>query len=302
MKHDGIYLLRKPASVSSQKALANFKLSLGFTKHLRKNIGHCGTLDPFATGLLLVGIEEGTKLLAPLTGLDKTYEVKMILGATTETFDSEAEFLFPKDRLNYDKLSNEFFINFLQEKIGKHQQIPPKYSAVKIDGQRAYKLARKNIDFNIKSKNIIIHSAFHKSYENQKLNNIPIVVWNFSIKVSTGTYIRSLARDWGKEIVNFKGMLLSLNRVSIGDFELSAIPKEKKHLKLFNKSLLKVFDSVKITTLEQEKLLNNGIWSKQWCNEQSLNKHTLVLNKDSKILAYMINVESKCGRVLNHPI
>jgi tRNA pseudouridine55 synthase len=197
-----------------------------------KKIGHAGTLDPMATGLLILGVGKATKKLGGIIGLPKTYTAEITLGATSTTDDKEGDieaFTTPATAGVHDVDSrlggNGVFIEIpktipnldeietcLNNFIGEQQQTPPQFSAIKINGQRAYKKARQGELVELKPRTITIYDIKLISYQ------YPLV--KIETSVSSGTYIRSLARDIG-QILNTGAYLSKLERTSIGDFKLS---------------------------------------------------------------------------------
>jgi len=184
--------------------------------YIRKNIGeknikvgHAGTLDPLADGLLIICTGKKTKEIDTYQGQEKLYSGTITLGATTPSFDLETTIneTFPTNHL-----TNEMIENMASKMIGEQDQFPPIFSAKKIDGQRAYDRARKGQDVELKSKKITI-SKF-------QITNISLPNVNFIITCSKGTYIRSIANDFGKSL-NTGGHLTALRREQIGDFKLS---------------------------------------------------------------------------------
>jgi tRNA pseudouridine55 synthase len=152
-------------------------------------VGHSGTLDPFATGLLIILIGNATKAQDSFMKKDKWYDVSVLLGATSTTGDPEGE-IMKSEKLKVIKLKE--VKNALEDFIGEIQQIPPAYSAIKINGQRAYDLARQGKVVEMKSRRVTIHAIENVNYDFPHLS--------FSTHVSSGTYIRSLVRDIGKEL------------------------------------------------------------------------------------------------------
>ena len=174
-----------------------------------KKIGHAGTLDPLATGLLIVCIgKKATKEIYQFQNLDKTYIAEIKLGATTKTDDSEAEEENPKDTSD---INDKSIRNVILKFIGKIEQIPPDYSAKKINGKPAYKLARKDQEVILKPSIVEIFSI-----EIQKIE-LPFVF--AEIKCSKGTYIRSLARDIGSKL-GCGAYLKKLRRSAIGNYNV----------------------------------------------------------------------------------
>ena len=184
----GVVLIDKPSGMTSHDVISRLRRLTGY-----KKIGHAGTLDPLATGLLLVLFGSATRLSSILTGHNKTYEAVIRFGETTDTDDSDGEVLetFPVDPSIFD---TDFATSTLRNLIGVHQQIPPQYSSLKVNGQRGYELARKGIDVNLESRPIeIIDAQLLECADAQKS-------WRVRLKVSKGTYIRSIARDLGAEL------------------------------------------------------------------------------------------------------
>lgn len=173
-----------------------------------KKVGHAGTLDPFATGLLIIGVGKGTKLMGELGGLSKTYRSVVRFGRETDTYDRTGNIVREADaqHLAWQKIENA-----VQKMTGNLEQVPPMYSAKKVNGQTLYKLARKGVEIERKSINITIHEARILSWEN------PLLI--LDLNVSKGTYIRSYAHDLGK-LLGTGACLEELERTSIGQHKL----------------------------------------------------------------------------------
>ena len=172
-----------------------------------KKVGHAGTLDPFATGLLIVCFGKATKTIEDYQNLPKEYKAVMKLGATTKTddFTAEEENIKGTDLLVIDSIQN-----LTKEFTGTITQTPPQYSAKKISGRRAYELARKNKEFKIEPVEVNI-------FKFEILNiNLPYI--EFIVACSKGTYIRAIARDFGEKL-GCGGYLTELRRTSIGDYK-----------------------------------------------------------------------------------
>ncbi len=174
-----------------------------------KKVGHAGTLDPMATGLLIVCTGKNTKKLNEFQYFDKKYEGTMILGKTTPSFDSETE---PDSETDISHLTKTMLEAVLPQFRGQISQIPPAYSAVKIKGKPAYLAARKGEKVKLKPRDIEI-----KSLEITKIN-FPEV--QFRVHCSKGTYIRSLVRDIGK-VLGVGAYLSGLRRTHIGEFSVT---------------------------------------------------------------------------------
>jgi tRNA pseudouridine55 synthase len=173
-----------------------------------KKIGHAGTLDPLASGLLIICCGKFTKKINEYQGLDKTYIAKIKIGATTETDDSEKPEQNIKD---ISFVTDDDIKSACRAFEGKILQIPPKYSAKKVKGQRLYKLARKGMDVEIKPVEVEVHYI--------KILKIDLPFIDVEIKCSKGTYIRSLARDIGEKL-GTGAYLASLRRTAIGDYNV----------------------------------------------------------------------------------
>ena len=199
---DGIMLINKQKSCTSHDVVNK-------VKHLLKvKVGHAGTLDPNATGLLPILIGKGTKLSYYLIGHDKEYEVILELGKKTDTADAEGNIL---EVQNVDKsiLNEGNVAQVLNGFIGKQKQVPPMYSAIKVKGKKLYEYARKDIKLEIEPRDIEIYDI-KLTRINQDENTII-----FTVKCSKGTYIRSLCEDIAKSLGTI-GFMKELNRTKIG--------------------------------------------------------------------------------------
>ncbi len=207
----GIGLFWKQRGPTSNERLAEIKKSLGLSGPARKGIGHGGTLDPFAEGWLLVGWNEGTKVLGALK-LSKTYIAEIYLGASTETLDDT---IAHSDWGIQLEITEEKLKEFLKTKIGKSDQMPSHYSAKKVDGQTSYEMIRKGVVLDLKAAPIEIFEADHLSLVRESAEKLR---WTVKVKVSAGTYVRCLARDWAQELFGKPAMLTRLARVGYGNF------------------------------------------------------------------------------------
>ena len=176
------------------------------TGQKRPKVGHAGTLDPLATGLLIILVGDYCKRAQEYSKLDKTYEVQLKLGETSTTDDAEGEITKISDKIP----SKDEVLAAIDSFIGDIQQIPPIYSAIKIDGKRAYKLAREGEQPEMKPRPVTIHSITNIDYK------YPFI--SFTTEVSSGTYIRSLARDIGDKLTT-GAYMTNLKRVTIGSFK-----------------------------------------------------------------------------------
>ncbi len=193
--------LYKPKNITSFKAIKKIKQKFDLDK-----IGHAGTLDPLAEGILPVALGKTTKLIPFINSNIKTYNFTVTWGSQTSTDDCEGKIIYESGLLPDLKEIGES----LPKYIGKINQIPPKVSAVKIHGERAYKLARKQRDFSIKPKNVYV--------KNLKIIKHNTSTTSFKIECGKGFYIRSLARDLGNDLKTF-GHISSLERTKVGKFD-----------------------------------------------------------------------------------
>ena len=205
----GIALIDKQQGFTSHDVVAKLRKLLG-----TKKIGHAGTLDPMATGLLLMGVGAGTKLMQFLSGLDKTYLATIRLGASSSTDDAQGELEELRDA---SQVSREQLETEILKLTGNIEQVPSSVSAIKVDGKRAYDLVRAGEEVVLKSRRVTV-SRFEIVGE-------PLVVEkyldiNVEVDCSSGTYIRALARDLG-EALGVGGHLTALRRTRIGSFEVS---------------------------------------------------------------------------------
>ena len=198
-----ILLINKPLNWTSFDVVKKLRNTLGV-----KKIGHAGTLDPLATGLLIIGTGKFTKKLHELQGLDKTYEGIFEIGKTTPSFDLETEFNSSADITH---LKEGDFDRAVLKLSGSISQVPPAHSAVKVKGERAYKKARQNQEVKIEPRQVTI------SQFDIEIEHIPDI--HFKVDCSKGTYIRSLARDFGQEL-GVGAYLKKLTRTRIGSYSL----------------------------------------------------------------------------------
>lgn len=203
---DGLLLIDKPSGWTSFDVVAKIR---GVIKHetgLKKpKVGHTGTLDPLATGLLVLTLGGYCKRAGEFSKLDKTYQVSVRLGLTSSTGDEEGEKTPVSDLVP----SHEDIEDVLKQFIGEIEQIPPAYSAVKVDGQRAYKLARAGKDVVLEPRRVRIYEIEDISYAYPEIS--------FTVRVSSGTYIRSLAEDIGAAL-GTGAYMSALRRTSVGTF------------------------------------------------------------------------------------
>ena len=214
MAAPGILLVDKPGGITSHGVVARARRALGTRK-----IGHAGTLDPMATGLLVLGVEGATRLLTFVVGLDKTYEATIRLGVATDTDDADGEVVSTTDASFLDSAAISAGIAAL---TGRISQVPSTYSAIKVDGRRAYDLARAGEDVQLKAREVTV-SRFDVLAERRVpagAGTAGAVDLDVVVDCSSGTYIRSLARDLGAAL-GVGGHLTALRRTRIGPFDVA---------------------------------------------------------------------------------
>lgn len=204
----GCLLIDKEEGYTSQAICHRIKKMFNL-----KKVGHCGTLDPFATGLLIVGINEGTKILSFLETQKKEYQAVIVFGKQTDTGDCTGKII---NQNEISELSLEKIHEVLNSFVGKQAQIPPMYSAIKVHGKKLYEYARKNQDIERKSREIEIFSIRLIEYTHPYLT--------IHVCCSKGTYIRRLGEDIAQKLNTF-GYLQSLKRLKIGVFDLKNAQK-----------------------------------------------------------------------------
>ncbi len=207
----GIINVLKPAGITSNAVLSQIKRIL----HPQK-IGHLGTLDPNGVGVLPVCVGKATKLFDYYLNKDKQYKAIFVFGKETDTLDSEGAIT---NSNNKTVLENEI-LQVIPKLIGNVSQMPPKYSAKKVAGQKAYDLARSGVEFTLKPKNVTI-------YDIKLVSKIKTNTYLFDIKCSSGTYIRSIARDMAM-LLNTYAYMPAIIRTKSGDFDIKdSIPINK---------------------------------------------------------------------------
>ena len=202
---EGILLINKPTGITSHDVVDKIR-----RKYEIKKVGHAGTLDPMATGLLIILLGRFTKRSNEFLNCDKAYEGTILLGVNTDTADKEGKITSEK-KLDEKKLDQEYLEKIFLSFMGESEQIPPMFSAKKINGKPLYKLARKGIVVKREPKKITITEI--------RITEIKLPRIKFHVRCSKGTYIRQLAHDIGEKI-GCGAHLASLCRTAIGSFEL----------------------------------------------------------------------------------
>jgi len=248
---NGILIINKPKGFTSHDVVAKVKKILNV-----KKVGHTGTLDPNATGVLPLLLNEGTKLSKYLIKHDKEYEVTLKLGIKTTTADEEGE-VIDKKEVVWDNIESNIN-NILDSFIGKQEQIPPMYSAIKVNGKKLYEYARKGQTIEVKPRNIEIYNIELQGILEQEN------IIKFKVSCSKGTYIRSLCEDIAKKLGTY-GYMKELNRTKVGRFNINeAITieelennKEKAERKIIQmEEFFKDLPSINLDSKQLDKFLN----------------------------------------------
>lgn len=236
------YLIKKAKGISSFSCIKNFAKKMNI-----KKIGHSGTLDPLASGLLLCASEDDTKLIPYISHKSKTYISKIIFGKQTSTYDSEGEITNTSEvKIKEEDLAkiNQWFLN-------QKSQIPPIYSAKKINGVRSYNLARsgQKVELNTQKIEVFNSKILNFDYQKQELT--------IELEVSFGTYIRSLANDVGIAF-NTYSYMSELERTKIGKLTLSDTKNEYEQIKINNLFDLDFYNATdsEIESLKKGQIIN----------------------------------------------
>ncbi len=199
-----VLLINKPYTWTSFDVVRKIRSAIRI-----KKVGHAGTLDPLATGLLIVCTGKFTKKINEYMAQEKEYTGSFTIGATTPTYDLES---LPENEKDYSTITEATLHETTQQFCGVIQQVPPAHSAIKKDGKRVYELARKGVEVKLDPRTVTIHSF--------DITSIALPLVHFRVVCSTGTYIRSLAHDYGQAL-GCGAHLSSLCRTRIGSFLLS---------------------------------------------------------------------------------
>ena len=202
----GLVIVDKPSGMTSHAVVGKCRRIFG-----TRRVGHAGTLDPMATGVLVVGIERATKILGLLTGSSKSYAATIRLGQTTSTEDAEGQLL---QEISAEHLTEATIVAAITGLRGDIMQVPSAVSAVKVDGQRAYKLAREGRTVELAARPVRIDRFEMLALRRGRFIDLDVVV-----DCSSGTYIRALARDLGDALA-VGGHLIALRRTRVGRFGL----------------------------------------------------------------------------------
>lgn len=244
----GVLFLDKAEGISSHKSLSAVK------KHFNtRKVGHAGTLDPFASGMLIVLVKQATRLQDYFMGHDKRYTGTIQLGYQSDTLDREGKLEPSKKEVK--AFSDELLKTLAEKFTGAQDQVPPAFSAIHINGKRAYQLARLGMEVNIPSRNIVV-----KDLQLMKKNDRQI---DFAVTCSAGTYVRSLARDIAFELET-EGYLESLRRTEVGKWKMDLCqpPDQAEDWACHSvEDLLPIRANIELNDKQQQKLLNGDIQS-----------------------------------------
>ena len=262
---DGIILINKPAGMTSHDVVNKLRKIL----HTKK-VGHCGTLDPDATGVLVVCINKATKVLQFLTSESKEYVATLNLGVSTDTYDASGKVLETKE---YQKIDDDKIIACLKSFIGKQEQKPPLYSAIKIKGKKLYEYARSGENVEVPTRVVTIDYI--------DVLEIKENLIKFKVGCSKGTYIRSLCFDIAAKL-GYPGHMQDLIRTKSGKFTLNdCFTLEEIEAGKFNcLSIETALSDFKQLEVEDENIVYHGKKIKSDINEQ-----VVIVNRNKKVLA-----------------
>lgn len=291
--HHGWIIINKPIGMSSAHIVSKVKRLLG-----RENkVGHAGTLDPLATGVLPLAVGEAAKLVQFLIDSDKEYEFNVTWGEERSTDDAEGEVIKKSDL----RPSTSEILEAIKSFTGSIEQVPPIFSAIKVDGQRSYDLARSDKEVELKSRNVIIH-------ELSLVSEVPGVQASFKMRCSKGTYVRSIARDLGRKLGCY-GYVSRLNRPAHGQFRIERAISLENFTELCEKGEVsagilpveEVLDGIPAFPLDEsgEQKIRNGIAVN---NTANLSSNIIALKRNEKLVAIAAPLGNKLQpkRVFNH--
>lgn len=268
---DGILIINKDKNMTSRDVV-----NVCCDKLKTKHIGHTGTLDPIATGVLVLGVNDGCKIIELLTSNIKTYKAEVIVGVETDTLDVTGEVI---KTYNVDRLDNKLVKEVLNSFIGKYMQEVPKYSAIHVNGKRLHEYARNNIDVVLPKREVEILAL---DYLNDLKKENGYYTFSFIVTVSKGTYIRSLIRDIGIKL-GYSCTMKNLDRIRQGIFSLDqAISLDDvcyDNLTSIADALIN-YDSILVDDDTSKKVLNGAILKLDTSMDL-----VVVFNKNKKLLA-----------------
>ncbi|HCJ68206.1 tRNA pseudouridine(55) synthase TruB [Corynebacterium casei] len=267
MTDSGLVVVDKPAGMTSHDVVARIRREFGTRK-----VGHAGTLDPMATGVLILGIERGTKFLAHMVAATKAYDATIRLGASTTTDDFEGEVI---NQTSAEHITDEQALAEIKKLTGDIMQKPAKVSAIKIDGKRAYQRVRDGEEVDIPARPVTV-SRFDVNASRTEPREFDVTV-----ECSSGTYIRSLARDLGDSL-GVGGHLTALRRTAVGPFLLAdASPIDNLQLSLtLDEALVRCYPRLDVTEEEAAKLAMG-----QWLEPRGLKGTHAAVGPDGRSVA-----------------
>ena len=260
---DGVLLVHKPAGMTSHDVVNRIRKIF----HTKK-VGHCGTLDPEATGVLVLCIGKATKALQFLMSETKEYQATLVLGQATDTYDASGQVV---DQKTFQGVFN--VDNVLQSFVGLQEQLPPMYSAIKVNGKKLYEYARNHEKVEVQPRSIVIHHIELLDQHDQFIT--------FRVQCSKGTYIRSLCVDIGKKL-GYPAHMQKLIRLASGHFRLencfSLEDIEQGHYHML--SLEEAFQHFEHYVVEDAQIVYHGKKIKSDIDHQ-----VVVCNQEGQVLA-----------------
>lgn len=262
---DGVIIVNKPAGMTSHDVVNRIRKIFK-----TKKVGHCGTLDPDATGVLVVAVNKATKLLQFLTADNKEYIATLSLGTATDTYDASGQVTATKE---YVPISDKKILACLNSFVGEQEQIPPMHSAIKVKGKKLYEYARNNETVEIPKRVITIDYI--------ELISIVDNLFKFKVGCSKGTYIRSLCFDIAKKL-DYPGHMYSLIRSKSGNFSLSDSYslEEIENGEFEMLSMEEVLSNYPKLVVDDENIIYHGKKIKSKINHQ-----VAIYNQNNKVLA-----------------
>jgi tRNA pseudouridine55 synthase len=284
----GLVLIDKPTSWTSHDVVAKVRKAVG-----TKKVGHAGTLDPLATGLLVLGIESGTKLLTFLVGADKTYEATIRLGQQTISDDSESEVIASASAEEIAKLSDEDIAREIAKLTGVLMQTPSSVSAIKVGGKRAYDLVRAGEEVELMAREVTIY-RFEMLSVARVSGFLDVEV---RVECSSGTYIRALARDLGASL-GVGGHITALRRTKVGHFDVTQANsiEELSELRLTELAAAakQLFPVIELTESEVTDLIHG----KRISGKSEVNGLAAGLSMSGKLVAVLESVKTDLKSVV----
>ena len=262
---DGIILVNKPSGMTSHDVVNKLRRILK-----TKKVGHCGTLDPDATGVLVVCVNKATKVLQFLTSESKEYVATLSLGTSTDTYDASRKIIETKE---FHALDNNEIVACFNNFIGSQEQKPPIYSAIKVNGKKLYEYARAGEQVEVPTRSVTVNHLEILQIENNLIK--------FKVGCSKGTYIRSLCYDLAKAL-GYPGHMKDLIRTKSGNFSLENCftLEQIENGEYTTVSLEEALNSYQQLVVDDEKIIFHGKKIKSDLNEQ-----VVILNRQGKVLA-----------------